>query len=82
MTAPIDLDAPITECPACGAPGESRRYEILKGRSYVWECSNAGCYGANSAEPLTVAALIESSGGPALVDKLRAALKAARGGAV
>lgn len=77
MSAPLDIDAPITECPVCGAPGESR----ANGDRYLWECSNAGCYGANSAEPLTVAALVESSGGPALVDKLRAALKAARGGA-
>lgn len=75
MTAPIDIDAPITECPVCGAPGESR----ANGDRYLWECSTAGCYMADSPAPLTVAPLVESSGGPALVGKLRAAQRDAEG---
>lgn len=75
MSKPFDIDAPLTECPVCGALGESR----LHGGRHIWECSTAGCYGANSPEPLTVGALIEANGGPALVAKLRAALNREQG---
>jgi hypothetical protein len=71
MSKSFDIDAPLTECPVCGSPGESRPHNDR----HIWECSSGGCYGANSPTPLTVAALIEANGGPALVAKLRAALR-------